>query len=159
MKSSWHDHILLQWHHNERDGVSNHQPHDCLLKRLSRRISKKTSKLRVTGLCAGNSPMTGEFPAERSSNTENVPIWRRHHASWSNQTGCDIPGSLDYRYFDATHPRSIDFCGQTRAVSYYILRMNLFKIKATMMFVGKQKVATCKGSLDLLFCLLKLLHW
>ena len=37
-------------------------PHDCLLNRLFRRIPKKTSKLRVTGLCAGNSPMTGEFP-------------------------------------------------------------------------------------------------
>ena len=24
----------LQWRHNECDGVSNHQPHDCLLKRL-----------------------------------------------------------------------------------------------------------------------------
>ena len=24
----------LQWRHNERDGVSNHQPHDCLLNRL-----------------------------------------------------------------------------------------------------------------------------
>ena len=23
-----------QWRHNERDGVLNHQPHDCLLKRL-----------------------------------------------------------------------------------------------------------------------------
>ena len=32
-------------------GVSNHQAHDCLLNRLFRRISKKTSKLRVTGLC------------------------------------------------------------------------------------------------------------
>ena len=42
----------LQWRHNEHDGVSNHQPHDCLLNRLSRRGSKKTSKLRVTGLCA-----------------------------------------------------------------------------------------------------------
>ena len=38
------------------DGVSNHQPRDCLLKRLFRRRSKKTSKLRVTGLCVGNSP-------------------------------------------------------------------------------------------------------
>ena len=46
----------LHWRHNEHDGVSNHQPHDCLLNRLSRRRSKKTSKLRVTGLCAGNSP-------------------------------------------------------------------------------------------------------
>ena len=31
-------------------------------KRLIRRKSKKTSKLRVTGLCEGNSPVTGEFP-------------------------------------------------------------------------------------------------
>ena len=41
----------LQWRHNERDGVSNHQPHDCLLNRLFRYRSKKASKLRVTGLC------------------------------------------------------------------------------------------------------------
>ena len=40
----------LQWRHNERDGISNHQPRDCLLKRLFRRRSKKTSKLRITGL-------------------------------------------------------------------------------------------------------------
>ena len=45
----------LQWRHNERDGVSNHQHHDCLLNGLFRRRSKKTSRLRVTGLCAGNS--------------------------------------------------------------------------------------------------------
>ena len=47
---------LLQWRHNGRDSVSNHQPHDCLLNRLFRRRSKKTSKLRDTGLNAGNSP-------------------------------------------------------------------------------------------------------
>ena len=47
----------------------------------SRRRSKKTSKLRVSGLCAGNSPVAGEFPAQRSSNAENVSISRRHHAT------------------------------------------------------------------------------
>ena len=36
--------------------------------------------LRVTGLCAGNSPETGEFPAQRAGNAENVSIWWRHHA-------------------------------------------------------------------------------
>ena len=41
--------------------------------------SKKTSKLRVTGLCVGNSPMTGEFPAQMASNASNVSIWWRHH--------------------------------------------------------------------------------
>ena len=46
----------LWWRHNELDGVSDHQPHGCLLNRLFRRRSQKTSKLRVTGLCVGNSP-------------------------------------------------------------------------------------------------------
>ena len=45
----------------------------------SSRRSKKTSKPRVTGLCEGNSPVTGEFPAQRASNTENVSIWWRHN--------------------------------------------------------------------------------
>ena len=68
-----------QWRHNGRDSVSNHQPHDCLLNRLFRHSSMKTSKLRVTGLCAGNSPGTGEFPAQMASYEEYVSIWWRHH--------------------------------------------------------------------------------
>ena len=70
----------LQWRHNGRDGVSNHQPHDCLLNRLFGHKSKKTSKLRVNGFCEGNSPGTGEFPAQMASNAENVSIWWRQHA-------------------------------------------------------------------------------
>ena len=70
---------VLRWRHNERNGVSNDQPHDCLLNCLFGCRSKKTSKLRVTGICEGNSPMTGEFPAQRASNAENVNIWWRHH--------------------------------------------------------------------------------
>ena len=69
----------LQWRHNERNGVSNHQSRDCLLNCLFRRTSEKTSKLRATVLCEGNSPVTGEFPAQRASNAENVSIWWRHH--------------------------------------------------------------------------------
>ena len=46
---------------------------------LFRRRSKKTSKLRVIGLCVGNSPVTGEFPAQMASKAENVSIWWRHH--------------------------------------------------------------------------------
>ena len=70
----------LHWRYNDRGGVSGHQPHDCLLNRLFRQRTKKTSKLRVTGLCAGNSPATGEFPAQRASYAEDVSIWWRHHA-------------------------------------------------------------------------------
>ena len=46
----------LRWRHNGHDSVSNHQPDDCLLNRLFRRRSEKTSKPRVTGLCVWNSP-------------------------------------------------------------------------------------------------------
>ena len=69
----------LQWRHNWYDSVSNHQLRDCLLNRLFRRRSKKTSKLCVTGLCVGNSPVTSELPAQMASNAENVSIWWRHH--------------------------------------------------------------------------------
>ena len=69
----------LQWRHDERDGVSNHHFH-YLLNLLFRRRSKKTSKLRVTGLCEGNPPVTDGFPSQRTSNEENVSIWWRHHA-------------------------------------------------------------------------------
>ena len=61
--------------------VSNHQPQDCLLNRLFRRRSKKTSKIGVTGLCVGNSPGTCEFPAQMTSNAENGSPWLRHHAN------------------------------------------------------------------------------
>ena len=70
----------LHWRHNGPNGVSNRQPYDCLFNRLFRHRSKKTSKLRVAGLCEGNSPVTGEFPAQRVSNAENVSIWWRHRA-------------------------------------------------------------------------------
>ena len=66
--------ISSQLRHYGHDSVSNHQLHDCLLNRLFRLRSKKTSKLRVTGLCAGNSPGTGEFPAQIACNAEMFPF-------------------------------------------------------------------------------------
>ena len=83
-----HNIMSLQWRHNGLDGVSNHQAHDCLLNRLFGRRSKKTSKVRITGLCAGNSPGTGEFPTQRASNAENVSIWWRHHVSMAGTSNC-----------------------------------------------------------------------
>ena len=80
----------LQWRHNGRERVSNHQPHDCLLNHLFSPRWKKTSKLRVTGLCAGNSPVTGEFPAQMASDAENVSIWWCHHATPKPMTNFNI---------------------------------------------------------------------
>ena len=92
----------LQWRHNERDGVSNHQRLDCLLKRLFRCRSKKTPKLRITGLCEGNPPATGGFLSQRASNAEKAShlmtssyehkmMWSSHfktvaHAHWGRVT-------------------------------------------------------------------------
>ena len=99
----------LRGRHHGRDGVSNHQPHHFLLNRLFGYRSMKRSKLRVTGLCAGNSPGTAEFLAQMAinaisparcrfqhsrrrlaeklaSNAENVSIWWRHHVFTSTQT-------------------------------------------------------------------------
>ena len=71
----------LLWRQNERHGVSNYRRLDYLFNGLCRWGSKKTSKRRGTGLCEGNSPVTGEFPSQRASNAENVSIWWRHHES------------------------------------------------------------------------------
>ena len=92
----------LQWRHNECDGISNHQPHDYSLNRLFRHRSKKISKLCLTGLCAGNSLVTGEFPAQRASNVEYVSIWWCHHGTGSSViqvmvlAACSVPS--DYLY-------------------------------------------------------------
>ena len=59
------EYMSLQWCHNERDSVSIHRCLNCLHNRLFRwRRSRETSKLRSTGFCEGNSPMTGEFPTQ-----------------------------------------------------------------------------------------------
>ena len=73
-KYQWSNTEPLLWRLNGRNGVSNHQPQDCLLNRLFRHRSKKTSKLCVTGPCEGNSVVTGEFPAQRARNAEMFPF-------------------------------------------------------------------------------------
>ena len=50
---------------------------DCLLKRLFRRRSKNISKLRVTGLCEGNSPVNS--PHKGPVTRKNFSIWWRHN--------------------------------------------------------------------------------
>ena len=54
----WRSPDTLQWRYDERDDISDHQPHECLFNSLFRRRSKK---LRDIDLCAGNSPVTYYF--------------------------------------------------------------------------------------------------
>ena len=77
--------------------VSYHQTNDCLLNRLFRRKSTITSKHRVTGLCTGNSSVTGAFPIQRTSNAKNVSIW------WcNNATRKYLKTILYFRIFEET---------------------------------------------------------
>ena len=73
-------------HYNDviMSAISNHRRLDGSLNRLFRHRSRTTSKLRVTGLCKGNSTVTGDFPSQRASNAENVSIWLRHHGLWES---------------------------------------------------------------------------
>ena len=64
----------LQWRRNERDNVSNHQPRDCLLNRLSGADQRKIKVPPVTGLRAGNLPVTGEFLAPGPVTPKKLPF-------------------------------------------------------------------------------------
>ena len=46
---------------------------------------RKCQSRGVTGFCAGNSPVTGEFPRQMASYAENVSIWWRHHEQCGTQ--------------------------------------------------------------------------
>ena len=69
----------LQWRHNQSDSVWYHRCLYCLLIRLIRRISKKASKLHVTGLCDGIHRWPVVSPRKKNSNTNIVSIWWPHH--------------------------------------------------------------------------------
>ena len=76
--------VTLQWYRNERDGVSNHWSLYCLFNRLFRAQMKENIKAPRHWLCPGNSPVTGEFPAQRTSNAENVSIGRHHELLYTH---------------------------------------------------------------------------
>ena len=69
----------LHWRHNDHGGVSNHQPHGCLLNSLFRHRSKENTKAPCHWPLCGEFTGNGEFPAQRASYVEKFSIWWRHH--------------------------------------------------------------------------------
>ena len=67
------------------------------------RLTMLTSKLCVTGLCEGNSPVTEEFPAQRVSNVKNVSIWWRHRDDFTKTSLATHNGRM------GTMPQNIKF--------------------------------------------------
>ena len=79
-------------------------------------MSSKTSEPRITGLCEGNLPVTGEFFAQRASNAENVSIWWHRHG---NRTICLY---INYStFFTAIRTESI--CIYAGLFFYFILSL------------------------------------
>ena len=78
-KGQWRGALMFSLIYAWTNGISNHRRFDCVLNRLFRRRSMKTWKIHVTGLCEGNSPVTGEFPAQRPVTRIFFSIWWRHH--------------------------------------------------------------------------------
>ena len=78
--------LSLQWRHNMRDGVANRTASRLFAQPFFTRRSKNTPKLRVTGLCEGNAPVTGGFSIQKASNAENISIKWRHHV-WNEIDG------------------------------------------------------------------------
>ena len=95
----------------------------------SGRRSKKTSKLRVTGLC--------EFPAQKASNEEKVSIWLRHYpvaVLWRHTNiHCDIrftlilPCVLEKKFltFGAIVPLLINTINLTNCLWLKLVKMGL----------------------------------
>ena len=81
-----HKWFTLQWRHNERDCILDHQPRDCLLNRLFKAQIKENIKAPRHCPLWGESPVTGEFSPKKASNGENVSIWWRHHGISSRQS-------------------------------------------------------------------------
>ena len=65
-------HSALHWYHNDRDGISNHQPHNCLLNCVYSCRSKKKTKFHITGFCDGNSQVISEFPQHKRPVTQKM---------------------------------------------------------------------------------------
>ena len=124
--------MSLLWRHNGRGCVSNHQPYDCLLKRLFRRRSKKTSKIRVTGLCAGNSPGPVNSPHKWPVTRKMFPLMTS--SWWWSLQSRDCPDDQDtYRdRFERVNFILVHRCKRkTISISW-----DIFSVSATTKGIG-----------------------
>ena len=119
---SWYLAVTVWWCHKGRDGISNHQPHDGFLNRLFGRRSMLTSKLRVTGLCAGNSPEIGDSPHKWPVTRKMFPFddvvmtfpqWRikySHSSAIRAKNGCLAWGRSLTEVLSRKSLHSVKFC-------------------------------------------------
>ena len=105
-----------------------------------KRRPKETSNLRVTGLCAGKSPMTGEFPSQRARNAGNVSIWWRHHqdieiGKYSNGGASHI-FCFNWTGYTKTKYININLQQKTRVYFKFYMAHNLHSRAFTRLFLA-----------------------
>ena len=152
-------HNTLLWRHNGRDSVSNHQPHHYLINRLFKRRSKKASKLRVTGLCAGNSSVTGELRAQMASNAAIVSIWWRHHDCSSERVS--TVRELQQWWHNVSYPRwrhAWEITSHTSQLNVMV-HPSLNTLRLTEIDAVLQTTFSNAFSLSEKLCILIKFHW
>ena len=128
--------ITLQWRHTECDDLISPASRLFTQPFIQAQI-KKTSKLRVIGLCEGNSPGTGEFPALRASNAENVSIsWRHHvilcsHRYWNSGKDLKLKKMVLHGWSAASN---LDLIGDLKQK----YRLHLWRVKSQLKLRQKQ---------------------
>ena len=86
--------LSLQWSHNGRDSVSNHQPHECLLNRLFRR-KENIKAPRHWPLCG---EFTGDWWIPHTNGQLRGKCFHLMTSSWSN-TISDRASLYNCRYY------------------------------------------------------------
>ena len=124
----------LQRRHTERDGVSNHQRHECLRNRLAKAQIKENIKAPRHWPLWGNSMVTGEFPAQRTSNADNVFIWWRHHANFRVCQHCGLV------FLSAVH---VGYAGSSWLCIYLDSNMSEMSINITITTESHTKPKAC----------------
>ena len=130
----------LRWRHDGPDGVSNHQPPDCLLNRLLRRRSKKTSKLRVTGLHRWPVNSPHKRPVTRKMFPfDDVIILHWDYCPWEDMDmdeRCCVTFEFETQFGlinFSTRPATSTFTQRQVEVSFYVLKSGLLLLKSLNM--------------------------
>ena len=73
--------VSLQWRHNGRDGVSDHQPYDCSLNCIFKEQIKENSQSAASQASVREIHRWPVNSLTKTSNAKNVSIWWRHHVN------------------------------------------------------------------------------
>ena len=120
--------------------------------------------------CEENSPMTGEFPAQKSSNAKNVSIWWCHHVNIASScyTGTECRVMIHWSYLKSKQVdkmarlSSIGNChwvpGGQSMKNVKIVKTDYVAARLATSIMGAEKGLKQKVTGSTLLCFLKLIY-